>query len=128
MTHEPAPPILVVDDEPEMCWAMEHVLKEHGYEVATAGTAKTALALLRRQPPRLIFLDAKLPDMEGLEAARRIRKRTPGVPVVLVSGYFYLDDPAIRAALEAGTIRGFVAKPFTHADIVQAAEQFALAP
>jgi CheY-like chemotaxis protein len=68
----------------------------------------------------LVLLDAKLPDIDGLELARQIRRAVPGVPIMLISGYFYKDDPAIQAALEEGLIDEFVEKPFSHTAIIGA--------
>jgi CheY-like chemotaxis protein len=68
----------------------------------------------------LVLLDAKLPDMDGLEVARQIRGVAPGVPIMLISGYFYPDDPAIHAALEQKLIHGFVEKPFSHTEMLGA--------
>jgi len=59
----------------------------------------------------VMLVDAKLPDMDGLDVAGRVRGADPGVPVIMVSGYFYQDDPDIQAALAEGLICGFVEKP-----------------
>jgi len=71
---------------------------------------------------RLAFLDAKLPDMEGLDLARRIRKLDPAVPIVMISGYFYRDDDAIQKAVAEGLISSFIGKPFDHDEILKAIE------
>ena len=65
--------ILIVDDEPDMCWALEHLLNQRGYVTRKALTAPEALILMERHRFACAFLDAKLPDMDGLELARRIR-------------------------------------------------------
>lgn len=108
---------LIVDDEPDMCWVLEQVLKESGHPTEKALSGKEALAILRTHRFPLVFLDAKLPDVEGLELARQIREIDPAMRIVLVSGYFYKDDGAIQAALQEGLISGFVAKPFLHDEI-----------
>ncbi|HLE16899.1 MAG TPA: response regulator, partial [Syntrophales bacterium] len=68
---------------------------------------------------RMVFLDAKLPDIEGLELARQIRRRLPGIHIVMISGYFYHDDDTIKRALSSGLIRHFISKPFDHEEILQ---------
>jgi DNA-binding NtrC family response regulator len=119
--------VLIVDDEPGMCWALGHILRGSGIVSVTATTGQEALRLAARQRFRLAFVDAKLPDAEGLDLARRFREADPGIRIVLVSGYFYGDDPEVLQAAAAGVINGFVSKPFLH-DEVRAIAQTALAP
>jgi CheY-like chemotaxis protein len=114
--------ILVADDDPDICWALEHVVGGLGARCIRALDGQTAVQAARLNRLALVLLDAKLPDIDGLEAARQIRSVDPGVPIVLVSGYFYKDDPAIQVALAQGLICGFVEKPFLHASIVAAME------
>jgi DNA-binding NtrC family response regulator len=110
---------LIVDDEPDMCWALEYILRKQGFASEMALNGGEALALVASNSFRLVFLDAKLPDMEGLELARRIREVDPAIRIVLVSGYFYKDDVAIQKALEEGLICGFIDKPFCHDEIIK---------
>ena len=117
------PVCLIVDDEPDTCWALKHVLEKQGVHSRLALRAEQALEEVRRFPYALALLDAKLPDLDGLELARRIRTLRPGIPIIVVSGYFYSDDPAIQAALGTGLIQGFVSKPFLHADIARAVDR-----
>ena len=110
---------LVVDDDPDICWALERVLERLGAQCVRALDGQTALQVARLNRLTLALLDAKLPDIDGLELARNIRIAHPGVPVLVVSGYFYKDDPAIQTALEEGLIQGFIEKPFSHEEIVE---------
>ena len=111
--------VLVVDDDPDICWALERVLGGLGAHCIRALDGQTALLAARLNRLTLALLDAKLPDMDGLEVARQIRSTDPGVPIMLVSGYFYKDDPVIQAALEQGLICGFIEKPFSHKEVVE---------
>ncbi|MBI2524988.1 MAG: response regulator [Candidatus Rokubacteria bacterium] len=119
--------VLIVDDEPGMCWALDHILRRSGIASVTATTGQEALHLAARQRFRLAFVDAKLADAEGLELARRIRAADPGIRIVLVSGYFYGDDPEVLEAAASGVINAFVSKPFLH-DEVRTLASAALAP
>ena len=110
---------LVVDDDPDICWALEHVLGGLGVQCIRALDGQTALQAARLNRLTLALLDAKLPDIDGLELARNLRIADPGIPVLVVSGYFYKDDPAIQAALEQGLIQGFIEKPFSHREIIE---------
>jgi DNA-binding NtrC family response regulator len=113
---------LIVDDEPDMCWALEHILEKNGLASKKAFAGSEALALMEVNRFRAAFLDAKLPDMEGMELARQIRKRDPSVRIMMISGYFYLDDDAVQKAVAEGLINGFIGKPFDHDEILKAAE------
>jgi DNA-binding NtrC family response regulator len=104
--------ILVVDDEPDMCWALENILRPAGYAVATTRTGREALELLAAERYAAAFVDAKLPDLDGLELAVLIHERSPHTTVVLISGYFYREDRTISEGLQKGLFIGFVAKPF----------------
>lgn len=68
----------------------------------------------------LAFVDVKLPDVDGLDLARQMRELEPSMAVVLVSGYFYLDDIAIQQALSQGLINSFISKPFQQEEILKA--------
>ena len=110
---------LIVDDEPDMCWALEYLLKKIGFLSEKVLNGREALKLMKKNHFLLAFLDAKLPDIEGLELARRIREIDPSIGIVIVSGYFYRDDTDIRDALSEGLISGFIAKPFSHEEILE---------
>ena len=111
---------LIVDDEPDMCWALENILKKNGLKSEKALNGSEALSLVRQNRFQMAFLDAKLPDIEGLELAKQIYKADPSVRIVIVSGYFYKDDTEIQGALTNGLVSGFIAKPFDHDEILKA--------
>lgn len=111
-------PFLVVDDEPEMCWVLENILVKKGFICIKALNAREAIALTERQSFRMAFLDAKLPDIDGLDLARQLKKSAPRLPIVIVSGYFYKDDLTIEEAERSGLISAFISKPFSHDEIV----------
>jgi DNA-binding NtrC family response regulator len=110
---------LIVDDEPDICWAIENILKKIGLLSEKALSGREALQLVEQKRFRMAFLDAKLPDMEGLELARQIRKIDSGVRAVIVSGYFYKDDINIQNALNEDVICSFISKPFDHDEILK---------
>ncbi len=118
-------PILVVDDEPEMCWILENIIRKSGFTCKTALSAQAAITLTESTSFGMAFFDAKLPDIDGLELARQFRKTDIRFPIVIVSGYFYQDDQTIEGALESGLITAFVAKPFNHDEIVSVITRYA---
>ena len=119
------PIVLIVDDEPGVCWSLETLLSRHGFAVTSVMSGAAALAWLqtRDQDCRLILVDAKLGDTEGIELARQIRVQTHcHAPVILVSGYYHRDDNLVQDNLNSGFISAFVTKPFRHNEILGAIE------
>jgi len=111
---------LIVDDEPDMCWALEYMLKKNGILSKRALSGQEAISLMELNRFRAAFLDAKLPDIEGLDLARRLRDIDPVIHIVMISGYFYRDDNDVQNALAEGLIKGFIGKPFDHDEILKA--------
>ena len=109
--------VLIVDDEPDICWALTHILKSAGIVPVTTTSGREALRLAKSQRFHLAFVDAKLPDLDGLDLARRIREGDAAVRIVLVSGYFWRDDAEVRQAMVAGLITDFVGKPILHQQV-----------
>ena len=109
--------VLIVDDEPDMCWALARILNAVGIRSVTAASGQEALVLAGKEPFRLAFVDVKLPDGDGRALVRRIREAVPELRAILISGYFYRDDAEITEALAAGVVDGFVSKPFQHDEI-----------
>lgn len=109
--------ILIVDDEPDMCWALASILSRIDCRAQKALNGEKALRLVTKHHFTVAFLDAKLPDIEGLDLAGRIREKDADTHIFMVSGYFYKNDKAILHALDNGLIDGFFAKPFDHHEI-----------
>jgi DNA-binding NtrC family response regulator len=68
--------------------------------------------LLAQKPYAAAFVDAKLPDLDGLELATLIHQRNPHTAVILISGYYYQEDKKVTEGLEKSLYTGFIAKPF----------------
>ena len=115
--------VLIVDDEPDICWALSHILNGMGVVLATTTSGREASRLAGSQRFDLAFVDAKLPDADGLDLARRIRESNAAVRIVLISGYFYRDDPEVRQAMAAGLITDFVSKPILHEEVRAIAQE-----
>lgn len=110
--------VLIVDDEPDICWALDHILKRSGIASVSVTNGSEALRLANGHRFHLIFVDAKLPDLDGLDVARLIREADGRVRIVLVSGYFYCNDADVQQALRANVIDGFISKPFQHEEVL----------
>ena len=100
--------ILVVDDEPAILATMAPLLRSQGYEVVTALSGRAAIDAAERDHPDLVVLDLGLPDIEGVEVCRTIR-RDQAVPIIVLSARGAERDKV--AALDAGA-DDYVTKPF----------------
>ncbi len=109
--------VLVIDDEPGIRQSLGGILEDEGYSVQTAGTAETALELLRDGNFDLLFLDIWLPGMDGLEALARIQERPVDQrpAVIMISGH-----GSIEAAVRATKLGAFdfLEKPLSLGKIV----------
>ncbi len=79
--------ILVVDDEANIRELYKEELEEMGYEVTTTPDAVQALALLDTAKFDLVTLDMRMPDMDGIEALRKMKERNSALPVVICTAY-----------------------------------------
>ncbi len=79
--------ILVIDDESEIREGLELLLTSEGYGVTSAGTGESGLARLEERPFDLLLLDVTLPDRNGLDLLKEVRRRDPGLSVVLITAY-----------------------------------------
>lgn len=114
--------ILIIDDEPDLCWALERMLKADGVTVTAVGLGAAALDLVRQYDFALAFIDAILPDSHGMQVAQQIHALSPHTRLVMMSGYYYEEDRTLSQV----SLVGFLAKPFLRAD-VQAMLQHAFA-
>ena len=100
--------ILIVDDEAAMLDSMRYFLEQEGYRVIAAETGAAAVETAAGQHPDLVILDIMLPDIDGLEVARRLR-RFDRVPIIMVSARGDEVDKVV--GLEVGA-DDYLAKPF----------------
>jgi len=110
--EQEGPRILIVDDEPDICWALENILRADGYRVIGTTSGAEALELLTTERYAVAFVDAKLPDLDGLDLAAQIRQQSPHTAIVLISGYFYQENKTVTEGLQEGLFIGFISKPF----------------
>ena len=78
--------ILIIDDDVVTREILNEILEMEGYQVANAGNGKTGLRLHREEPFDLIITDIIMPEMEGLETIRELRRISPKVKIIAISG------------------------------------------
>jgi len=117
MTADPAPTILVVDDDPRSLELLQRVLQPAGYRVLVAPDGGTAIELLATESPSVALIDLRMPGMTGLEFCARVRElgRASSLRVVLLTG---ADDEETRQAARAAGASDVVTKPFDRADLL----------
>jgi two-component system nitrogen regulation response regulator GlnG len=80
--------VLVIDDEPMICWSIEQTLAAAGYQVAVAYSAAEGLTAIRNFQPQLVFLDMRLPDQDGFTVLETMKKEAGKEPaVILMTAY-----------------------------------------
>ncbi len=106
--------VMVLDDEPSICWAFRNFLGDDGHRVSVASSAEQGIGRMAADAPDVLFLDVRLPGMDGLAALEVIRGRYPSLPVVIMTAH-----GTIQTAV--GAVRGgafdYLSKPF---DVAQA--------
>jgi DNA-binding NarL/FixJ family response regulator len=116
--------ILIADDHDIVRRGLKQLLTAHpGWEVcAEARTGREAVALAEQHKPQVAVLDLSMPELNGLDAARRIRKSAPATEVLILTLHF--SDRLVRDIVETGA-RGYIMKSDTDKDLVSAVEALA---
>src|ERR1700756_1474193 len=107
--------ILVVDDEVEIREGLEALLTSESFEVTLAETGEAGLQKLEDHPYDLMLLDVSLPDRNGLELLREIRRRVPRLSIILITAFGSID--MARAAFKNGA-QDYITKPWSNDELV----------
>lgn len=110
--------ILAIDDELEILSSVREDLEAEGYEVCTANNGAAGLELARVFRPDMIFLDIKMPNMDGFQFLQRLEANPDlsRIPVCMVSGHGDVDN--IFKAQSSRRVRDFVIKPFKTIELI----------
>lgn len=106
--------ILIVEDERKLVRVLRGYLEQAGFDVVDAFDGKQALAVFRREKPNLVILDLNLPELDGLDVARVIRKDS-NVPIIMLTARIEEADRLIGLELGADD---YVTKPFSPREVV----------
>ncbi|NQU06772.1 MAG: response regulator [Calditrichaeota bacterium] len=114
--------VLIVDDDPRICAILEQFIGELGYRTHSAADSNELINYYDTQTPYIVFLDYHLPGVDGLKLLRLIKRLTPEVTVVMISGE--ASEDIARTTLRVGAF-DYITKPFTHervSEIIRAIE------
>jgi len=102
--------VLVVDDDPVVAKSFERVLSSKGYAVITAANGEEALRKLKDEKYDVVYTDIRMPGMNGLEVAERVKAQQPWTPVVIITGY---GTDAAEARAKSAGVSSFLHKPLS---------------
>ncbi len=113
--------IVVADDEPFILSALQETLSED-YAVYTASNGKEAIKTVEKVQPDLIILDVMMPEMDGLEACKQLKKskETSSIPVIILTAKGQITD--IEKGFKSGA-DAYVVKPFSPARLIEKVEE-----
>ena len=110
------PRVLVVDDDPMVCVAIEVCLQRQGFEVTVADGGEAGMRALDNETFDIMLVDVFMPHMRGFEAIRIFHERAPDVPIIAMSGYAFANSERapdfLRMTIELGAA-ACLRKPFT---------------
>ena len=118
------PHILIVDDEPAICWALKKMLQAEGHSVDAVSSAEAGIEAAKLKKPNLVVLDVRLPGISGLDAIPQFSTIVENVPIILITAF---GDLATAVEAYQKKVTDYLTKPF---DLDRAAEviRAALAP
>lgn len=108
-------PILIIDDDADICDTLTQVLKQQGHEVLTAGSGEEAVIIAQEKDLQMAFIDVKLPNIDGLETLLRLKEINPEILTVMMTGFRNEVKEALDKAQEASAITCLY-KPFDPAE------------
>ncbi len=113
----PAPNVLVVDDERTVCNSCRKILTQEGYNVDVALSGEEALSKVKGNGFDAVIADWKMPEIDGIEIAKKIKRENPDIAVVMITGY-----PSVESSIKAmrAGVTDYVPKPFTPEELSDA--------
>ena len=125
------PRVLVVDDDPMVCVAIEVCLQRQGFEVTVADGGESGMRALEAESFDVMLIDVFMPHMRGFESIRMFHERRPDVPVVAMSGYAFANAERapdfLRMTIELGAAC-CLRKPFTQDALLTVVHQCITSP
>jgi DNA-binding NtrC family response regulator len=120
-------PILIVDDDADICNTLTKVLKLEGHKVLTAGSGEEAVAIARDHACQIAFIDVKLPNIDGLETLLRLKELNPTLLTVMMTGFRNEVKDALDKA-QANSAITCLYKPFDPAEATEIVKKIGKKP
>jgi DNA-binding NtrC family response regulator len=111
-------PILVVDDDADICDTLTKIIENQGYRVLTAGSGEEAVVIARDKDCQIALIDVKLPNIDGLETLLRLKEINPDLMVIMMTGFRNEVKEALDKAQAASAITCLY-KPFDPAEAAE---------
>ena len=112
--------ILVCDDEKDIVSALKIYLMADGYQVFEAYNGKEALEVLKEQDIHLVLMDITMPEMDGIQALKKIKEQDPGATVIMCSAMG--QQAMVIESIQAGA-KDFIVKPFQADRVIEAVKK-----
>ena len=100
--------ILIVDDEPSVCYALKEILTKRGHKVSTVLSGEEAIKKVKEERPQIVLLDIRMPQMDGVETLKRIREIDKKIGIVMITAF--QEEERGKKCLELGAY-DYITKP-----------------
>lgn len=114
------PSILIIDDERDVRATIRRVLERADYRVLEAGDGREALEVASSTPCDLVITDINMPEMDGIEVIMTLAEKTPGLPVIAISGGGKLPKELLLASADLLGAVTTLSKPFEISELLDA--------
>lgn len=108
------PKIFIVDDEPDICKALEFLLKREGYDVITANSGEEALEKIKKESFDIVITDLKMGKVDGMAVLERTKEISPDTPVIIMTAFASIES-AVEAMKKGAS--DYIVKPFLNEEI-----------
>jgi DNA-binding response OmpR family regulator len=117
------PHIVVIDDDAMVRTAVTRILESEGFQVALAGDGREGLRLMRSLQPRLVITDIIMPEMEGIETIREMRRERSDLKIMAISGGARMGNANFLDMARTMGADAIMEKPFEPEDLVAKVRQ-----
>lgn len=107
---------LIVDDEPDVVDSVSELFTLRNYNVVTATSGTQALEMVKKENPNIIILDIRMPDINGIDVLKEVKKSHPKTRVIMLTGVE--DDSTKNMAMGLGA-SGYLTKPYSYSELLE---------